>query len=305
MEWGVTLPHLGRIGSRDGLITFASEVDRLGFASGWASDHVCWPAELVSKYPYSDDGSFPAPPKTGWLDPIGTLLFVAAVTENLRLGFSVLILPYRPPVETAKRLATIDVLSNGRLILGVGVGWMREEAEVLGMPWDRRGKRSDEQLEVFRTLFTEDDPSFDGEFYSFPAVGFEPKPVQDPVPVWVGGNTAAAYRRVAQHGHGFHAAFETVDEVAAGWSGVGEACDAAGRDRGEITLSLRYYLDPASAMKPEVSIAGSASQMIDSVGRVAEAGVTHFVLDPVARGGIEGRLDALRAFMADVAPHFA
>ena len=152
MEWGVTLPHLGRVGTRDGLIAFSSEVDRLGFASGWASDHVCWPAELVSQYPYSDDGSFPAPPKTGWLDPIGTLLFVAAVTENLRLGFSVLILPYRPPVETAKRLATIDVLSNGRLILGVGVGWMREEAEVLGMPWDRRGKRSDEQLEVFSTL---------------------------------------------------------------------------------------------------------------------------------------------------------
>ncbi len=305
MEWGVTLPHLGHVGTRDGLIKFASEVDQLGFASGWASDHVCWPAELVSHYPYTDDGSFPAPPKTGWLDPIGTLQFVAAVTENLRLGFSVLILPYRPPVETAKRLATIDVLSNGRLILGVGVGWMREEAEVLGMPWDRRGKRSDEQLEVFRTLFSEDDPSFDGEFYSFPTVGFEPKPVQDPVPVWVGGNSAAAYRRVARYGHGFHAAFEPLDDVMTGWAQVGEACDAAGRDLGEITLSLRYYLDPASAMKPAVSIAGSTSQMIDSVGHVADTGVTHLVLDPVARGGIEGRLDALRGFMADVAPHFA
>ena len=304
MEWGVTLPHLGHIATRDALIEFSTAVDDLGFDSGWASDHVCWPAEFVSQYPYSDDGSFPAPPKTGWLDPIGTLQFVAAVTQNLRLGFSVLILPYRPPVETAKRLATIDVLSSGRLILGVGVGWMREEAEVLGMPWDRRGKRSDEQLEVFQRLFGEADPSYDGEFYSFPTVGFEPKPVQDPVPVWVGGNSAAAYRRVAQFGHGFHAAFETLDEVAAGWAAVGEECDVAGRDRSEITFSLRYYLDPAEVMKPAVSIAGSTEQMIDSVGQVTETGVTHLVLDPVARGGVAGRLDALRAFMSDVAPHF-
>ncbi len=304
MEWGVTLPHLGHIATRDALIEFSTAVDDLGFNSGWASDHVCWPAELVSQYPYSDDGSFPAPPKTGWLDPIGTLQFVAAVTQNLRLGFSVLILPYRPPVETAKRLVTIDVLSGGRLILGVGVGWMREEAEVLGMPWDRRGKRSDEQLEVFRTLFSEDDPSYDGEFYSFPSVGFEPKPVQRPVPVWVGGNSAAAYRRVAQFGHGFHAAFETLDDVASGWAAVGEQCDAAGRDLSEITLSLRYYLDPAEVMKPAVSVAGSTEKMIDSVGGVAETGVTHLVLDPVARGGVAGRLDALRAFMSDVAPHF-
>lgn len=129
--------------------------------------------------------------------------------------------------------------------------------------------------------------------------------MQDPVPVWVGGNTPAAYRRVAHHGHGFHAAFETLDEVASGWSQVGDACAAAERDRSEITLSLRYYIDPASVMKPEVSIAGGTDQMIDMVGRVAETGVTHLVLDPVARGGIEGRLDALRAFMADVAPHFA
>ena len=304
MEWGVTLPHLGHIATRDALIEFSTAVDDLGFNSGWASDHVCWPAEFVSQYPYSDDGSFPAPPKTGWLDPIGTLQFVAAVTQNLRLGFSVLILPYRPPVETAKRLATIDVLSGGRLILGVGVGWMREEAEVLGMPWDRRGKRSDEQLEVFRTLFSEDDPSYDGEFYSFPVVGFEPKPVQNPVPVWVGGNSVAAYRRVAQFGHGFHAAFETLDDIASGWAAVGEACDAVSRDRSEITLSLRYYLDPAAVMKPAVSVAGSTEQMIESVAQVAETGVTHLVLDPVARGGVAGRLDALRAFMSDVAPHF-
>ncbi len=304
MEFGVALPHLGHIATRESMQRFCTEVEAMGFASGWASDHVCLPSEYISKYPYSDDGSFPAPPKTGWLDPIGTLLFAAAQTESLRLGFSVLILPYRPPVATAKQLATIDVLSEGRLILGVGVGWMREEAEVLGMPWDRRGKRSDEQLEVFEALFTQPDPSYDGEFYSFGEVGFEPKPIQNPVPVWVGGNTTAALKRTVRYGHGFHAAFEPLAQVSGQWAEIAQLCSEAGRDRSELTLSLRYYLDPASAMKPEVSVAGSAEQMIDMVGRAAEAGVTHLVLDPAVRGGLAGRLEALAAFMADVAAQF-
>ena len=302
MDWGAHLPHLGRSVGRDALLEYAREIDRLGFHSGWTSDHVCWPADVNSKYPYTKDGSFPATPDMGWLDPLGTLLFVAACTENIRLGFTVLILPYRPPVATAKQLATLDVVSDGRLILGVGVGWMKEEADVLGMPWDNRGARSDEQLEIFEILFREEHPSYDGAYYAFPEVGFEPKPVQNPVPVWVGGNTAAAFRRTARFGHGFHAAFQPLDVVAEEWAGVAEACDAHGRDLSEIELSLRVYLDPAGMMEPEKSIAGSADQMVDTIGKMQEIGISHVLLDPVARGGVPGRLDALRAFMADVAP---
>ncbi len=302
MDWGVHLQHLGRGTGRDTLIGFAQEVDRLGFHSGWTSDHVCWPADVSSKYPYTKDGSFPATPDMSWLDPIGTLLFVAACTENLRLGFTVLILPYRPPVATAKQLATLDVVSDGRLILGVGVGWMKEEADVLGMPWDNRGARSDEQLEIFERLFRDEKPSYDGAYYAFPEVGFEPKPIQNPVPVWVGGHTPAAFRRIARFGHGFHAAFQPLDVVAAEWAEVVKACEDHGRDPSEIELSLRVYLDPAAAMEPDKSIAGSADQMVDTIGRMQEVGIGHILLDPVARGGVEGRLDALRAFMADVAP---
>jgi probable F420-dependent oxidoreductase len=302
MDWGAHLPHLGRSVSRESLIEYAQEIDRLGFHSGWTSDHVCWPAEVDSKYPYTEDGSFPPTPDMSWLDPIGTLLFVAACTENLRLGFTVLILPYRPPVATAKQLATLDVVSNGRLILGVGVGWMKEEADILGMPWDNRGARSDEQLEIFETLFRDDDPSYDGAYYAFPQVGFEPKPIQDPVPVWVGGNSKAAFRRTARFGHAFHAAFQPLDVVAQEWVEVGEACEEQGRDISEIELSLRVYLDPGSVMEPEKSIAGSADQMVDTIGRMQDIGIGHVLLDPVARGGIPGRLDALRAFMTDVAP---
>lgn len=301
MDIGVHAPHLGRQLDANTIQSFARECEALGVHSLWVSDHVCWPADIRSQYPYTDDGSFPVTPEMGWLDPIGTLLFVAGCTTRIRLGTTVLILPYRLPVATAKQLATLDVVSAGRLILGVGVGWMAEEAAVLGMPWDHRGRRADEQLEIFRQLFTEATPSFEGEFYQFPKVGFEPKPVQDPVPVWVGGSTPAAFRRAARFGHGFHAAFQPLDVVEREWSAVRAACESAGRDPAELTLSLRLYLDPDSRMEPEKSVAGSAEQMRDRMAELAAAGIRHVLLDPVARGGVAGRLDSVRDFMTDVA----
>lgn len=302
MEFGIHLPHLGRNVSRRTLTGFAQEAERLGCHSVWVSDHICWPAEFSSKYPYTADGSFGPSPDMSWIDGISTLTFVAACTEKVRLGTSVLILPYRPPVQTAKQFASLDVLSEGRAILGVGVGWMAEEAAVLGMPWDRRGQRTDEQLEIFRRLFTDAAPSFDGEFYSFPEVGFEPKPVQKPLPVWVGGSSAPAFRRVARYGHAFHAAFQPREVVADEWAQCRQACEAIGRDPDELTLSLRIFLDPAAAMEPAKSIAGSRDEMLETIGKLKEVGVSNILLDPVARGGVEARLDALRAFMEDVAP---
>ncbi|MEQ8860500.1 MAG: LLM class F420-dependent oxidoreductase [Pseudomonadales bacterium] len=300
MQIGIHAAQLGRQVDAATVRNFATACDELGVHSLWVSDHVCWPANIESKYPYSDDGSFAATPDMGWLDPLGTLLFIAGCTSRVRLGTTVLILPYRLPVATAKQLATLDVVSDGRLILGVGVGWMAEEAAVLGMPWDQRGKRSDEQLEVFQRLFTESEPSFDGEFYRFPTVGFEPKPVQQPLPIWIGGASPAAFRRVARYGHGFHAAFQPLDVVRAEWRQVRAACEAASRDADEITLSLRLYLDPDGVMDPAVSVAGSAAAMSERLSELAQAGVGHVVLDPVARGGAAGRLEAVRAFMTEV-----
>lgn len=303
MDFGIHLPHLGRNVDRRTLMSFAQEAERLGCHSAWVSDHICWPAEVASKYPYTDDGSFGPSPDMSWIDAISTLTFVAGCTEKIRLGTTVLILPYRPPVQTAKQIASLDVLSEGRAILGVGIGWMAEEAAVLNMPWDRRGARSDEQLEIFRRLFTEDAPSFDGEFYGFPEVGFEPKPVQKPLPIWVGGSSAAAFRRTAAYGHAFHAAFQPRQVVADEWAEVRRACEAIGRNPDELTLSLRIFLDPAKAMDPAKSIAGSRDEMLETIAGLRDIGVTHILLDPVARGGVSARLDALRAFMEDVAPH--
>lgn len=302
MQWGAHLPHLGRTVDRATVVDFARELERLGCHSAWASDHICWPAEIASKYPYTDDGGFGPSPDMGWLDAIGTLTFVAACTEKLRLGTTVLILPYRPPVQTAKQIATLDVLSKGRAILGVGVGWMAEEAAVLNMPWDRRGKRADEQLEIFRRLFSESEPEFAGEFYNFPKVGFEPKPVQTPLPIWVGGSSPAAFRRAGRFGQAFHAAFQPLDVVVQEWGEVRRAAEAEGRDPSELELSLRVFLDPAGVMEPAKSIGGSKDQMLERIAALKAIGIGHVLLDPVARGGVPARLDAVRGFMEDVAP---
>ena len=301
MQYGVHLPQLGRTADRKTLIEWAEEADRLGLHSGWVSDHVAWPREIESKYPYTDDGSFPGGFDMPWLDPLGTLMFVAARTERLKLGTTVLILGYRPPVLTAKFWASLDVLSEGRTLLGVGVGWMKEEFDVLGMPYDHRSARGDEQLEVFDRLFSTANPAFDGRFYQFPEIGFSPKPVQSPVPIWVGGNSDAAFRRTARYGHCFHAAFQKRATVVEEWAAVRAACEAIGRDPDEVELSIRLYLDPEARMEPAKSIQGSADQMAATVGEWAAIGVDHILVDVVAGGGPHGRLDALRAFMTDVA----
>lgn len=302
MDIGVHLPQLGRGATRSALKEFCAEAERLGVHSGWVSDHIAWPADISSKYPYTDDGSFPAPNSMAWLEPIGTLLFVAAITEKMMLGQTVLIMGYRPPVQTAKLIATLDVLSEGRAILGAGIGWMREEFEVLGMPFDHRGKRADEQLEIFEKLFTDETPTYDGEYYSFPPIKFEPKPVQARIPVWIGGASEPAYRRTARFGDCFHAAFEPIDRVAEEWERVLELTAEAGRSALDMQLSIRLYLDPASNMKPALSIAGNSEQMIDTMSQWKAIGADHILVDITAPGGPSARLEAMQAFMTDVVP---
>ena len=303
MEWGVQLPQMGEPCHRDAVRRFAQSLESFGFDSAWTSDHVCWPAELESRYPYTDDGSFLAATDLPWLDVIGTQGFVAGCTKRIRLGFSVLILPYRPPVLTAKQLATLDVLSGGRLIVGCGIGWMREEAEILGMPFDRRGARSDEQLALFERLFRDPRPSFDGEFYRVPEVGFEPKPLQNPLPIWVGGSSAAACRRAARFGTGFHAAFEPLEHAVALWTTVREEAERLGRDPEVLTFSMRLFLDPDGRMPPHKSVAGSTEAMRERIGILADAGVSHVVLDPIVAGDLspadrmQVQLDLLGHFM--------
>ena len=305
MDWGAHLPHLGRQATAEHLTDFARTCDRIGLHSVWSSDHIAWPKQIAAEYPYTDDGQFPAPAGMPWLDPIGTLFFVAALTERVRLGTTVLILGYRPVVQTAKAWASIDALSNGRAILGVGVGWMREEFEALQMPFDHRGARADEQLEAFEQLFSTDWATYEGTYTRFSELGFFPRPASGHIPVWVGGDSAPAYRRTARFGDVFHAAFQTAGQLRTHRDGVRAACEALGRNPDEVGFSTRVYLDLDGNANPEKSIAGSTQQMIDTAAGIRALGYEHVLVDITGRGGPERRLEGLQTLMAEVAPAVA
>ena len=171
------------------------------------------------------------------------LSFVAGATERVRIGSTVIILPYRDPVVQAKMFSSLDVLTNGRVICGVGVGWLEKEFDTLRVPYADRGPMSDECLEVMRCLWTEDEPEYHGRFFDFDGVQMYPKPVQKPhIPIWVGGHTGRALRRTAKYGDAWHPTRQTPDYVAAMLPRLANYAEQAGRDVADITISLKRSL---------------------------------------------------------------
>src|SRR3989454_7322207 len=216
MEFGCHLPVFGPAATRAGLLTFARDMEGLGYESLWASDHIVIPHTIRSRYPYSDTGRFPLAADSTFLEPLTALSLVAGVTERARLGTTVLVLPHRHPVLAAKMLATLDHLSRGRVILGAGVGWMREEIEILGAPFDERGAWSDEAIRIMRACWREERTSFQGRFFSFEAIGCFPKPTRGDIPIWMGGHAKPALRRVVALADGGDAAFPPAPGMGAG-----------------------------------------------------------------------------------------
>src|SRR6058998_1811195 len=202
MRFGCHLPVYGPAATRDTLVGFARRAEALGYDSLWASDHVVLPWRIASRYPYNATGDFPLPPATDFLEPLTALALVAGVTERAALGTTVLVLPHRHPLLAAKMLATLDHLAPGRVILGAGVGWMREEIEALGAPFDRRGAWSDEAIRVMRACWRDERVAHTGEFFRFDALACRPAPARGSIPIWIGGHTPRALRRVAELGDG-------------------------------------------------------------------------------------------------------
>lgn len=185
----------------EGLIRAAEAV---GIESAWSVEHVVVPLDYQSRYPYSDTGKMPGPDSVPIPDPLLPLAYAAAITSKLRLGTGVMILPQRHPAYVAKQMATLDVLSNGRAMLGIGSGWLKEEFEVLGIPFNERGKRTDESIAAIRSLWSDQPQAFEGRFFKWPPVESQPKPVQRPgVPIIVGGHSEAAAKRAGRLGDGF------------------------------------------------------------------------------------------------------
>jgi probable F420-dependent oxidoreductase len=291
MEIGLHLPHVGPLATREGITAFAQAAEERGFDSLWVSDHVVVPRHLDSNYPYSRDGGFPVPPELPFHEPLATLLFVAGVTQRAKLGTTILVIPMRNPIVTAKQLATLDVLSNGRLILGVGAGWMREEFEMLGVPFERRGARESEYIRLYKALWTEDNPSFKGKFWQIEEVGFSPKPVQKPhPPIWVGGHAPAALRRAGRLGDGWHAVGVAPAALAEGYREVQRHAEQAGRDPASVSLSVRTRLP-----------LNEPAQAVEQLAQYRDVGVSHVVLEAGA-GDLERARSMMDVLANDVRP---
>jgi probable F420-dependent oxidoreductase len=292
MEIGAHLPVYGPAATREGVLLVARRIEALGYDSLWVSDHVVIPWTIRSRYPYNATGDFPLSPGTDFLEPLTALTLAAAVTSRVRLGTSVLVLPHRHPVLTAKMLATLDHLAPGRVVLGAGVGWMREEIELFGVPYGRRGAWTDEAIAIMRACWRDERVSFHGEFFTFDDLGCRPRPASGTIPIWIGGHTDRALTRVATLGDGWHAAFPTPHALGEALARLRDTCAKAGRDPATLTISARLGL---SSRRP-------AGDTLAELHALRDLGVTHVILETRMRDVAE-MTDIYERFATEVRSH--
>ncbi len=290
MRYGFYLPTRGQTATPEALETLVQRAEALGFNSVMIADHVVFPVTINSKYPYTVTGAFPG--QGDALEQLSLMAFIAGKTRTLRLVSSVMIVPHRNPVVTAKTLATIDVLSHGRVTVGVGVGWLREEFQALGAPdFDRRGAVSDEYIRIMKILWTQCPATFAGRFYRFDAVQCLPAPVQKPhPPIWVGGHSPAALRRVARLGDGWHpvganpAVPLRAPELEAALDELRRLTEAEGRDPSRLTISYKAPVyDPAQPLDARTGerrpFSGSPGEVESDIVTFGRLGVSEIVFD--------------------------
>jgi probable F420-dependent oxidoreductase len=299
VRYGVALPNYGALASAGTLARLAQRAEALGVDSIWVSDHLVAPRDVASTYPY-DRRPDARPGDMGviehFYEPLTTLGYLAGVTSRIRLGVSAYVMPYRNPVLTAKQAATLDALSDGRLVLAVGVGWLREEFAALGVPFEQRGRRTDEYLAICRALWTEDVASWDGRLVRLPPVRTGPKPVQRPhPPLWIAGNSTAARARAARLGQGWHAIDLAPAELAPLVADLRRRLAAEGREPAGVTVSLRKGILPLDRPPdPPRPLYGPADRIRTDVAAYEAAGCGYLVLtlrQARDRGALERALE--------------
>jgi len=293
MEFGFGLPTRGPMAAPQNLATLARTGEELGFAIISVSDHIIIPKTINSTYPYNESGTFAGSPSGECLEQLSLLSFLVGVTSSAKLLTSVMVLPHRPPVLTAKMLATIDVLSNGRLLVGCGVGWMREEFEAIGAPsYDERGAVGDEYIRAFKELWTSDNPTFEGKYCRFANVAFAPKPVQKPhPPIWTGGESPAALRRAGRLANAWYPIGSnprfpvgTPAQFATYTARVKRYAKEAGRDPSvlDFAYSTNWFNDQQAQTLPDGQrrpLTGTPQQIADDIKRYEELGVRHIMVN--------------------------
>lgn len=314
MDFGLHLGTRGAASTADGLRAIAQRADQLGLAYLGFSDHIVFTREASSQYPYSADGRHPMQTHGFCLDQLTCMTYAAAVTTKIRLLSSVMVVPHRPPVLTAKMLASIDVLSNGRVTVGAGVGWLAEEMAVLGSPpYETRGAASNEYIAAFRALWTQDNPAHQGQHVNFRDVVFEPKPVQKSIPIWIGGEGKAARRRAGRIGDGWYPMIrnpkdplDTAAAFATSLADVRREAELAGRDplkldvgvfAGGMSLGARVI----DSNGKRSAFTGSPEQIADDARGYKQAGAKHLVVG-FESNDLSQALDRLEVFATRVMP---
>jgi probable F420-dependent oxidoreductase len=278
MRFGLFAINMGVCAEPDVAVRIAQAAESAGFDSVWTGEHVVLPDPQVPPSPL--------PPEHALLDPAVALTYIAAHTKTIRLGTGIIILPQRNPLVLAKELASLDVVSGGRLLFGLGVGYLKPEFEALGVPFDDKGPRAMEHLEAMLALWTQPEPSYQGKFVAFAGIQAMPRPVQKPhPPIIIGGHAPAAFRRAVQHANGWYGFALDVAKTA--------QCVAGLRD------ALARHQRPAALGDLEITVTPSERLSPETIARYAEAGVHRLV--PYRRAASE---DALRRFIDDTAKNF-
>lgn len=274
MKIGFMLPMFGPMATHENMFEMAQLAEERGFESVWAPDHIIMPTRITTSYPYSRTGDYIADPKGAHLEPFTSLSYIAGCTRRVRLGFTVLVAPYRNAIVSGKMLSSLDVLSNGRLIAGIGAGWLEEEFDALGVQFARRWAQTDEHIRIWKELWTAEEPEFHGEYYDFSHVQCRPQPIQKPhPPITIGGNGKACFRRVVEHADGWQVVtqgpddtFSTGGNLAQSMAALKQMAEEAGRDFNTIETTA-------------VVIKGTAEEVLKDIEQYERLGVSRLILD--------------------------
>ena len=299
MKLGIALPHFGPHASPQAIVAVARKAESLEFSSLWVLERLLWPVAPASKYPGNPRGEMPDPMRNTY-DPLTVLSFVAAHTEKISLGTSVLVAANRSATVTAKMIATLDVLSGGRVIMGLGAGWSADEFAAVGRGIEERNQRADEFIELVRKLWQAEEIEFEGKFYRVPRSVFLPKPFQTPgPPIWIGGNSQRALRRAAAYGDGWHPTSRMpIAEMTKKFAFVSQLAQEQGRDGDKIDLTLRWNAFP------DLRDPANRSAVRQKLLEYREAGVKHICIDlnipnPIS---IESMIETMEWLTGEILP---
>ncbi|MBW2314354.1 MAG: LLM class F420-dependent oxidoreductase [Deltaproteobacteria bacterium] len=265
------------------VVNLAQKSEEAGLESIWTFEHAIVPVDYQSKYPYSADGKMGVTPETNFIDPLIALSFAAAHTKTIRLGTGVNILPQTNPLLLAKQAASLDLVSGGRFMLGVGIGWLREEFEAMGTPFERRGARFDDYIEAMNKVWSDDVVEHQSDFLQWTGFKSHPRPVQSPFPVVIGGSKGKAFERIAKYGQGWFAPTPAPDALAKMMKPLGEACAAEGRDVATIEITCMWM--PAMGL--------------DSLRQFEDLGVGRLVV-PLQALGTKNPIEGIEKLGSDV-----